>query len=351
MINLTEKYVTVMFDEISNVYFKSLFVEEHFNIYFYLKNLKINSLLLSFLSEKLYSSIPNKNLELLLLRNDIAGLKSKISVSINEIFDSFKEKFDVSDLYKDLPYVVNQYDCEISNINVNFFEGQKYDNQFYIEKYLRIEVNDEAVYDQIFRNSVVYKNVVNKKSFLQTLSDNSSAIYSLSGQQRLELFKSIKQGIRLVYLNKNSSIGNNLNINLLKQNDTYQKEKMWALFGRNSTINESNSIVNFPMEIAKVESYNLMDHYTDVFNALTLPEIDNETNQYLIDNLINNSDYQKFFTKIIPIELISLMNYVSFKKRSELFKDVMKENSLFINTPNSIFKLLKELINYKEFVK
>lgn len=339
---LDVKYTEIMIDKLLNIYYKSLFFKEHFDIHHNLKNIKLNDLLLNFLSRKLMNSISLNNLNMILTRYTNTQILQNIKTSIKQIFDQFNNVFSSEEYFLDLKSICNIYDTEIGCYNVNFNKNKfKQDFPFYIEKYIRIEDYDSLISER----EQIYKNVVNINSFLSYIETDPLFSY-MTMDQKISAFKSIKYGVRIIYYQNDIISSQNININQLRQNELYLKEKCWILFG-----GEENSVINFPLEVCREESNNLLNVFRDnIFEKINNQEIIDNIIQELLNSLIINKDYKHFFTNVVPFQLINLMNYAEFKKISQLFKDIYEKNSFF-SIDESIFKLIKETMNYKELVK
>ncbi len=347
---LDQQYADTMFEQISKIYYKSLFLKNNFDVYFSIKNFKINDLLLNLLTQNVYQSIEQDKLEVLLRKYEETKIINDIKISLKEIFDYFNSKFESTDEFLDLPYILDKFPCERKSTEI-LFQFDRYKNDLYIEQYLRVVDNNTN--PAISLRDYTTKNVCRKTDFVSFL-ENDTEIQSLTNIY--SPFTSIKQGIRLVYLVKNEEMTNNLNIDVLKQNSFYKEEKCWFLQGRNSAQQQQNSIVHFPLEVCRAETTNFLTMYgNQTLQKLKNTQLNNQINKELLESLISNNDYKKFFKNIVPTQLINIAHYAYFKKLSQMFRDVIKGNNLFTSNntdiDEEIFKIMNDLLNYKEFVK
>lgn len=383
--SLDNIYADTMFENLSNIYYKYLFTKEHFDVYFFMKDLKINNFLLEILSQKLFNSIPEKNKIILFKKFDKDRILNNIRNSIIEIFEMFSTKFETSDIFEDLPFTLDQFDCELRNNNI-FFSFQKYNNHdLYIENYLRVvdkDIND-SVQNIVSNRDDSLKNVCKISNFLTYLETDPTLAsldlvprrieldleprededipengnFSSGNSERINInrlspFKSIVQGVRIIYLINDPNIINNVNLNVLKQNEMYKKEKCWVLFGRTNAQQEQNSITKFPFEIARSESVNLIDLYgPDIIKKIRNTVSYNELNKKLLGSLITNNSYKNFFEQIVPTKFISIMNYAHFKKMSRMIKETIEKNNVFGEMDKELFKLMNQFLDYKEFAR
>lgn len=348
MESLDQKYSNVMTEKLLKIYYKSLFFKEHFDIHYFLKNIKLDDNFLDFLSQKLFLSIPKESSDIIVQKYTYINILNDIKESVKEIFKTFNDSgFELNDYYHNIGKFLKQYDCQQSTFGNLFNRDDKFSNMFYIEKYFRVEDYENSV---ISSRSEIYKNVCNKTTFRHYI--NTDALFlSIPEQERFNQFKSIKQGIRIIYLLKDVDL-QNIEKDQLKSEQVAIREKMWCLFGRNTTSQEENSVIKFPYEVCKEETINLLGDYDEnPTQNFSNDELFNINNRELLSSLINNSDYIKFYEKIIPIKFINLMLYGEFKSVSILLKEVALKNNLFSSLENLIFNNIKNLINYKELVK
>jgi len=390
--SLDNKYSDVMFENITKIYYKYLFTKEHFDIYFFMKNLKLNDLFLEMLTNHLYHIIPEKNKNILLKKISEVQILDDIRTSILEIFNMFSRNFEQNDEFEDLPFMLEQFDCESKTSDL-FFNSLKYDSQnIYIENYLRVADRDvnEPIQNIVSNRDYSLKNVCKISDFLTYLetdptlsslalvprmargdrdrdedfgggsfsdptddrNDTAPSSGDLININKLSPFKSITLGVRIIYLADNENIGNGLNINTLNQNEFFKKEKCWALSGRANSNQLRNSIMKFPLEIVRSESENLIELYGEelvkkIRNTISY----NELNKKLLSSLITDNSYKNFFGQIVPTKLISIMNYGHFKKISRMMRETIEKNGVFRNMDEDLFKLVNQFIEYKDFSK
>lgn len=383
-------YSDVMLESLSKIYYKYVFTKEHFDVYFFMREVKLNNITLEVFSQQLYSLIPEKNINILLKKQNKDQIMTNIRSAIQEIFDMFSSSFSTRDEFEDLPFILEQFDCESRSENV-FFDTERYNSEnLYIEKYLRVvdkDVNTEiqrivSSRDGSLKNVCKVSDFINYLETDQTLNslvlvprsfnqDSDSSGFDpgegvddtlpinpgtntadLININKLSPFSSITQGVRLIYLANEQDISNNINISSLRQNSFFQKEKCWALFGRTNANQQQNSIVKYPFEIARSESVNLIELYQEnlvkkIKNTISY----NDLNRKLLESLIINNNYKHFFEQIIPLKLINIMNYAHFKKMSRMMRETIEKNNVFGNMDSELFKLINQFIEYKEFVK
>ena len=348
MESLDQKYSNVMTEKLLKIYYKSLFFKEHFDIHYFLKNIKLDDNFLDFLSQKLFLSIPKEYSDIIIQKYTYLNVLNEIKESIKEIFKTFSDSgFELNDYYHNIGKFLKQYDCQQSTFGNRFDQSDKFSNMFYIEKYFRVEDYENST---ISSRSDIYKNVCNRTAF-ENYIKTDALFLSIPESERFNQFKSIKQGVRIIYLLKDVNL-QNIELDNLKSEQIAIQEKLWCLFGRNNTNQEENSVIKFPYEVCREETINLLNDYDEnPEQSFSSEELFNINNRELLSSLINNSDYIKFYEKIIPIKFINLMLYGEFKSVSILLKEVTLKNNLFSSLERLIFNNIRNLINYKELIK
>lgn len=350
MFNLLELYRSTIIKELIIVYTKTLLVKEFISIFPLISKLDFDlgyfdSVCKQLINEKYILYILN------ILNNKITI--NEVHECVNTGIDELKKSLNTLQLKSfsmknDFPFIFPQYDIEQLQDNKGFY-GQldinKYNvNNIYIEKYIRIEEDENINIAGISNRSTALKQIVNIKQLYDFINDRT-----ITNDKLFKVFKKLFFGIRLIYIPEIKEDRVTLFDNLISDKSV-MLNKTNAISGNTSNVHQIEYF--FPIQLSILEE-ELIDSSFFYKESLLLNLKENSTIQKtifnnLIKNFWNSDNFFKLFTYHIPVPVFEILIPNDQLYVNELVKDVYNKNLSYNNLEQILITLIEHIVNAED---